>query len=286
MHEIWRENITRRAALTSSIKTAGLMGLTGAAWSDPGPGAASSPAHEKRTAQRWLVVGAHPDDEAKATALLLKERAPEDRVTLLIMRLCGEGKLFDRDTWTREEAIAVRMREMTQAAAFLGADLRWWLAPDPANANIVRTPETVAKMLAILREIRPTRIVANWHEDNHPDHVGVGQVVGEAARQWNVPGGVPVYWFGTPGRPQAQPNFIPNHYVDLSAPSDLATVLWSRMVHRSQAAFTALKHHIEYYHEHGRRFGTQYATGYLLERIGADPGPGTGAAPSQSRSKD
>lgn len=217
--------------------------------------------------ERWLIVGAHPDDEAKATALVRKERKPGDAVTVMIMRLCGEGKLYDRKTWTRAEAIAARSYEMEQAAAFMQAKLRWWLPPHPDNKNIVCTAETVAKMLSILQEIKPTRIVANWHEDFHPDHIGTGEVVGEALRQWRVPGGVPVYWFGTPGRAYAQKNFVPNHYVDISDPTELAAVLWSRMVHRCQAEFSAIKAHVTYYREHGQKAGVQYAAGYVLERI-------------------
>jgi len=258
------KTLTRREALAVSVKTAGVMALGGAAPRTAPAAASPEPSGGK---ERWLVIGAHPDDEAKATALLLKERKPGDEAVVMIMRLCGEGKLFDRKTWTREEAIATRRYEMEQAAAFMKAELRWWLPPHPDNVNIVRTPETVARMLGILKEVQPTRIVANWREDSHPDHVGTGEVVGEAVRQLAMPGGMPVYWFGTPGRAKAQPNFVPNHYVDISAPADLAAVLWSRMVHRCQADFSALKAHIEYYHDHGQRCGTQYAAGYVLERI-------------------
>lgn len=253
--------ITRRQVLAAA---AGIAGTTSA----PTRAAEAPPGGpEAGGAQRWLVVGAHPDDEAKATALLLKERKPADQVTVMIMRLCGEGKLYDRPSWTREEAIATRSYEMREAASFMNATLRWWLPPHPENKNIERTEETVEKMLGILREIRPTRIVANWREDSHPDHVGVGEIVGEAVRRWHVPGGMPVYWFGTPGRPKAQPNFIPNHFVDISEPADLAAVLWSRIVHRCQAEFSAIKAHIQYYHDHGQKIGVRFAAGYVLERL-------------------
>ncbi len=262
MPERERHEISRREVLAASLAATGALTLGNRAL-----GAPAAAGTEAAGPQRWLIIGAHADDEAKTTALLLKERKPDDKVTVMIMRVCGEGKLYDRPTWTREEAIATRTYEMQQAAAFMKAELRWWLPPHPENKNIVRTPETVAKMLGILKEIQPTRIVANWHEDFHPDHVGVGELVGEAVRQWQVPGGMPVYWFGTPGRAHAQPNFVPNHFVDISDPAEIAYVLWSRMVHRSQAEFSALKAHVQYYHDHGQKFGTQFAAGYRLERI-------------------
>jgi LmbE family N-acetylglucosaminyl deacetylase len=256
------ERVTRREALAASVKTAGLLAAANAAITHA---AAAGP--DTARPERWLIVGAHPDDEAKAVALILKERRPGDALTVLVMRLCGEGAAFDRKSWTREEAIAVRSNEMEQAAALLEAELRWWLPPHPENKIIVRTPETVAKMVGLLEEIRPTRIVANWREDSHPDHVGTGEVVGEAVKQWRRPGGTAVYWFGTPGPGRGQKHFVPNHYVDISDPSDLAAVLWARCVHRSQSNLFVMQSHLKYYWEHGRKAGVEYAAGYMLERI-------------------
>ena len=256
------KRLTRRQALAISIQSAGILAVEN--WAI---GQASAASVDTANKERWLVIGAHPDDEAKTSALLLKERKLGDEAIVMIMRLCGEGKLHDRPKWTREEAIATRAYEMEQAAKHLKSELRWWLPPHPDNKNIACTPETVAKMVGLLQEIKPTRIIANWHEDFHPDHIGVGTLVREAVKQLNTPGGMPVYWFGTPGRPQVQPNFVPNHFVDISDASDLAYVLWSRMVHRCQAEFSALKAHIQYYHDHGQKAGVQYASGYLLERV-------------------
>jgi LmbE family N-acetylglucosaminyl deacetylase len=254
-----RSRVTRRhfVCATAAIVAAGRSAATTGA-------AVGSAAPAK---QRWLIIGAHPDDEAKAVPLILKERQPGDDVVVMIMRLCGEGKLYDRPKWTREEAIATRKYEMEQAAKFMKAELRWWLPPHPDNVNIVRTPETVAKMLGILREVQPTRIIANWHEDFHPDHIGVGETVGAAVKQLQTPGGMPVYWFGTPGRAHVQKNFVPNHFVDISATPDLATVLWGRFVHRCQATYTAILEHMTYYREHGKKMGVEYAAGYVLERV-------------------
>jgi len=88
---------TRREALAASVTAAGLV-----AWSSATPDsrAAAEPAAAGRT--RWLIVAAHPDDESKAAPLIFAERKPGDEVVVLVMRLCGEGKLQDRKTWTRE----------------------------------------------------------------------------------------------------------------------------------------------------------------------------------------
>ena len=215
----------------------------------------------------WLIVGAHPDDESKASPLMLQERKPGDKVVVMIMRLCGEGKPSDRPTWTRQEAVATRSYEMEQAAGFLNAELRWWLPPHPENVNIASTPETVEKMVGLLKEIKPDRIVTHWHEDSHPDHVGTATLVREAARRLQTPGGLPVSFWGQPGREYEQPSFTAGQYVDISNPSILASVLWARFVHRSQTSLKTMRDYLTHYHLHGKKATVEYAAGYVVERL-------------------
>ncbi len=252
--------VTRREALAASVATAGVLALGSAAHSAP---ATADPNSTGR--KRWLIVAAHPDDESKATPLIFAERKPDDEVVVLIMRLCGEGRLQDRNSWTREEAIATRTYEMQQAARFLKAELRWWLPPHPENANIAKTPETVAKMVGLLKEIKPDRIVTHWDEDSHPDHAGTAALIRAALAELAVPGGMPVYFWGQPGREQEQPRFIPTQYIDISDPTRLAQVLWSRFVHRCQTAPVTMQSYLKYFHAHGQKAGVPYAAGYVLE---------------------
>jgi len=254
--------LTRREVLNASLATAGALAL-GTGIRERLEAAEGG----KAPARRWLIVAAHPDDESKATPLLFSERAAGDDVVVLVMRLCGEGKLHDRPTWTREEAIATRTYEMQQAARFLKAELRWWLPPHPANANIVKTPETVAKMVGLLKEIKPDRIVTHWDEDSHPDHAGTAALMRASLGELAVPGGMPVWFWGQPGRESEQPKFVPTQYVDLSDPARLADVLWSRFVHRCQTSSVTMREYLKYYHDHGQKAEVPYAAGYLLQRI-------------------
>lgn len=218
--------------------------------------------------KRWLIIVAHPDDESKAAPLLVRERLPSDSVTIVIMRLCGEGQPYDRDQWTREVAIETRSKEMAEAAHQLRAGLRYWLEPNPANPGIVNTAQTLAKMKSLLAECRPDRVVTHWSQDNHPDHIGTSSLVTTALEQSEPGKIVELYQFGQPGRESTQPNFQPNHYVPICNPTELAYVLWARFIHRSQTTDYLMPQYLRYYREHGRRMGQEYGAGYVLTRYG------------------
>ena len=259
--------LTRRQVLAASACTASTALVGGIVSSKVEAGGAVP----SKGRDRWLVVSAHPDDESKCSALLLKDRQPGDELILLEMRLCGEGRLFDRDSWTREEAIATRAAEMEKAAAHLKADaLHWWTPPHPANVNIVKTPQTVAKMVGLLEEIRPTRIVTHWGEDSHPDHVGTAAVVDEAVKQLDRSSGLSaVYYFSTPAREKHQPNFAPNYFVEISDLTELSFVLWARAIHRSQMTFRALTQYLLHYQKHGQKKNVEFADGYVMRTLQA-----------------
>jgi LmbE family N-acetylglucosaminyl deacetylase len=226
---------------------------------------AAIPPPAPRWAQTWLVVGAHPDDDSMASALLATERNPGDRVVILIMRLVGLGRPSDRPSWTAAEAIASRAGHMARAAATLQAELRWWLPPAPGNPEIAATPDTVAKMAGLLREIAPDRIVTHWG-DEHPDHAGTAALVLAALRELDVPERIRLYRAGHPEH--ALPvDFHPNHFVDISNPTVLATVLWGRLVHRSLTSLEKPQRYLRQFHEYGKLAGVDYAVPYLVQRI-------------------
>ncbi len=240
--------------------TAAMIGAGSAAFAT---GAACGDETIKR--ERWLVVAAHPDDEAKAAALLFSERKPEDELIVLVMRLTGESGVFGRRDVSREFAIATRSAEMEESARFLDASFRWWLPPHPDAVNIVVTPENVERMVQLLNEIKPSRILTHWEDDPHPDHVGTAKLVEEAVKRLEYPGEKHLYFWGQLGQENKQKGFVPNQFVDISDPSLLARVLWSFFLHRSQASLQYMEKHLKYYQAHGQLAGVEYAAGYMVE---------------------
>ena len=220
--------------------------------------------------ERWLIIAAHPDDEAKASSLVFTERKSDDKLIILVMRLVGEGPPSDRENWTSEEAIKTRSKEMGKSAIFLKADdLRWWRTPAPGLENIANTPENIEKMVELLSEIKPTRIITHWGlGDSHPDHAGTAEVVNEALKRINVSNGLKaIYYYGQPTREKELLNFIPDHFVDISNPSVLASVLWSFCIHRSQSSFNYMDVSLNYFKKHGRKLGCEYAAAFVKRNL-------------------
>lgn len=217
--------------------------------------------------ERWLIIAAHPDDEAKASSLIFCERKLSDKLIILVMRLVGEGPPSDREKWTPDEAINIRSAEMGKSAVFLNADeLRWWKTPKPGLENIKKTPENVARMVSLLNEIKPTKIITHWGlGDSHPDHAGTAELVKEAIKQAEISNVLKaIYYYGQPTREKELQNFIPNYFVDISNPSILASVLWTFCIHRSQSSFHYIDESLKYYKKYGQNAGFEYADAFMM----------------------
>lgn len=255
---------TRRRVISSLLLGAGFV-TTG----NFAPVIAEKESHSQRE-ERWLIIAAHPDDEAKAASLVFTERKSGDKLCILVMRLVGEGPPFDRRSWTPEEAIKVRYAEMERSAAHLNADeLRWWLPPNPGIENIAKTPETVAKMAEVINELKPTRIITHWGlGDSHPDHAATGAIVKEVVKRADIFKGLKkVFYFDESSPGKKLQNFKPNYFTDISDPSLLASVLWTRCVHFSQVDNSILEAYLRYYKRYGQLSGSEYAGGFFLQSI-------------------
>lgn len=217
--------------------------------------------------EHWLVIAAHPDDDCMAAPLLLTERMPNHSVTFLVMRLAGVGAPYDRPSWTPQQAIESRARQMVEAAHWWQADLRWWKQPKPGNEEIVLNQDNIDKMISIIREIRPSRIVTHWGDD-HPDHVATAEIVVAAMQQMEDAGFIELYRCDHPTHVLlGELGFKPNYYVDISNPSVLGSVLWARLVHRSLTNLLVVQFYLENFRKHGIQAGVGYAVGYWKGRI-------------------
>lgn len=124
-----------------------------------------------RPAIEVLAFGAHPDDvelTVGGTLLLLKDKGYRTGIVDLT-----RGELGTRGT------ADIRAAEAAEAARRLRADIRVNLGlPD---GGVILDRESRLAVVRVLREHRPTLVLAPADEDLHPDHAHAGRIVREAA---------------------------------------------------------------------------------------------------------
>lgn len=117
-----------------------------------------------------LAIGAHPDDaDLGVGGLLCKLALAGKRAVVLDLT---KGELGSRGT------VEERRVEAAEAAKLLGILGRQNAGlPDGGIAN---TPEQRLTLIRILRELKPTVILAPMAPDRHPDHTAAHELVRDA----------------------------------------------------------------------------------------------------------
>ena len=122
-----------------------------------------------------FAVVAHPDDVEfmMAGTMVLLARAGYDLHTMTVANgSCGT------DALSRDEIVALRTEEAREAARLLGATCHPPLVDD---LQIYYTPELVAKLCAIVRDVRPEILLVPAAEDYMEDHTNVSRLMVTAA---------------------------------------------------------------------------------------------------------
>jgi LmbE family N-acetylglucosaminyl deacetylase len=114
--------------------------------------------------ERVLAVVAHPDDAELLCAGTLA-RARDDGAAIGVAVLCQGDKGQPRDPV--DNLVALRLSEMTASADSLGATLLRGEIPD---GELVDTLEHRRVVVELLREFRPTLVLAHSPADYHADH--------------------------------------------------------------------------------------------------------------------
>lgn len=114
--------------------------------------------------ERVLAVVAHPDDAELLCAGTLA-RARADGAATGVCVLCQGDK--GQPTPPLPDLPAVRRREMTAAAALLGAELLLGEFPD---ATLADGPAERGRVVELYRRFRPTLVLAHDRGDYHADH--------------------------------------------------------------------------------------------------------------------
>ncbi|MBM3140737.1 MAG: PIG-L family deacetylase [Chloroflexi bacterium] len=165
-----------------------------------------------------LAIGAHPDDiEFGCGGTLTKYAQKGHGVYLFVTSDGGQGGDGP-----------VRRREQEEAAVILGVRHVFWGGYDDTEIPLNR--ELIARVEAVIREIRPSMIFVNFADDTHQDHRHLAQAVTSATRY--VPNFL--YYEG----PSTQ-NFVPNCFADIAKVLDRK--LAALEAHRSQVSKTNIE---------------------------------------------
>lgn len=120
---------------------------------------------------RVLAIGAHPDDvELGCGATLARASAEGAAVTMLVLTDGGLGP-------TGHDP---RHLEQAQAAALLGAELRWG---GFADGRLRHGTELVDVISRVLDEAQPDLVLTHAAQDSHQDHVATAAATVAAARR-------------------------------------------------------------------------------------------------------
>jgi len=131
-----------------------------------------------------MAVGAHPDDVEMSCGGLVARLSSEGYDVGIADLTCGEmGSSGDEKT---------RIAESSRAARILGVSWRVCCGlPDSGLNHSDR--EHVYAFVRLLRERRPSLVLAPWRQARHPDHMEAGEIVRRAVflaglRRLRVPG--------------------------------------------------------------------------------------------------
>lgn len=208
-------------------------------------------------AGRLLVLSAHAGDfvwRAGGAIALAAARGERATVVCLSFGERGESARAWREGHSLEEIKAMRRQEATDAAAALGADVRFL---DVGDYPLRESPEVVDRLVHVYRELAPTVVLTHTLTDPYNgDHPAAARMALQArvlaqAIGYDAPGeplGAPPVFFFEPHQPE-QCDFRPDVLLDITPVFD-----------RKRAAMECLpaqQHMWEYYTDLAKRRGVQ-----------------------------
>jgi LmbE family N-acetylglucosaminyl deacetylase len=136
---------------------------------------------ENDTAQRILIVVAHPDDCDFGCAGSTARWTSEGREVSYCIVTDGDAGGSDRSV-SRADVAALRRREQTAAAAVVGVtDIAFLGHPDGRVQTTIDLRRDISR---VIRQRKPDRVVTQSPERNyerifasHPDHLAAGEAV-------------------------------------------------------------------------------------------------------------
>jgi 4-oxalomesaconate hydratase len=204
-----------------------------------------------------LVVSAHAGDfvwRAGGAIALAAGRGQRATVVCLSFGERGESARAWRDGRTLEEIKAIRREEAENAAAALGAEVRFL---DAGDYPLVESQELTNRLVHVFRELSPTVVLTHTLADPYNgDHPAAARMALQArvlaqAVGYDAPGdplGAPPVFFFEPHQPE-QCDFRPNVLLDI-------TEVFERK-RKAMECLAAQQHMWDYYTDLAKRRGVQ-----------------------------
>jgi 4-oxalomesaconate hydratase len=204
-----------------------------------------------------LVVSAHAGDfvwRAGGAIALAAERGQRATVVCLSFGERGESARAWREGRTLQEIKAIRRGEAENAAAALGADVRFL---DAGDYPLVETQELTDQLVHVFRELSPTVVLTHTLVDPYNgDHPAAARMALQArvlaqAIGYDAPGeplGAPPVFFFEPHQPE-QCDFRPDVLLDISSVFDRKR--------KAMECLAAQQHMWDYYTDLAKRRGVQ-----------------------------
>lgn len=167
---------------------------------------------------RVVSVMAHQDDEMRCLGTMLKCKARGDTLSFITLTDGSKGFVHN-PTIARDEAAAIRDREMRSLADALGATY-WNLGEE--DEYLYDTHEVRLNLIEALRACRAEVIFTHYAEDYNLDHTTVHALVRHCAMQACLPvlpteseplGEHPAIFMCDP---MGAFSFTPSHFVDIT----------------------------------------------------------------------
>jgi len=204
-----------------------------------------------------LVVSAHAGDfvwRASGAIALATRRGERAVVVCLSFGERGESAKAWREGHTLEEVKAIRRDEAEDAAAMLGAEIRFL---DAGDYPLRESEELVDRIVHVFREVRPTVVLTHVPSDPYNlDHPAAARMAIQArilaqAIGYPAPGeprGAPPVFFFEPHQPE-QCGFVPQVLLDITPVFDVKRA--------AMECLPAQQHLWDYYTDLARRRGAQ-----------------------------
>lgn len=204
-----------------------------------------------------LVVSAHAGDfvwRAGGAIALAAERGDRATVVCLSFGERGESARAWREGRTLDEIKTIRREEAENAAAALGAEIRFL---DAGDYPLVESPELVDRLVRVYRELAPTVVLTHTLADPYNgDHPAAARMALQArvlaqAIGYDAPGeplGAPPVFFFEPHQPE-QCDFRPDVLLDITSVFDRKR--------KAMECLPAQQHMWDYYTDLAKRRGVQ-----------------------------